>query len=289
MNLDWIAGFFDGEGSVSLLVGGLRRKRKDFRYGFVITPKIAISQKDPTVLHQIKQFLGYGFVSGHDISIKKNSDVLRFLNDVGSRCSVKRPQVELLQKAMPHFVRSGKWISKKDMLILLDYLAQLRELNKFRNVKMWNMPQLRERVMNFNEEAWQEHRHNMCVKGWDKRIRKKARLTANLVQELYSKDLLTQEEIGKRFDCTAAVVCEFMHEHKMQTRGAWTMGTLDRLRVTPAHIHQLYYSEQLTMKQIAGEYDCSSSAVLSFMRRNNIPRRSKSEAMMLSHQSPRAL
>lgn len=289
MNLDYIAGFFDGEGSVSIIVGGLHRKRPDFRYGFSVTAKIAMSQKDPAILHEIRNCLGYGFVSGRNLIIKRHAEIERFLEEVGSRCSVKRPQIDLLKSAIRHFANgSYQHVPKNVMLARLDCLEKMRGLNKFRNVKMWNISQLRDRVINFNDKTWHEHRHIQALKGWDKRERKKTRLSPDLLRELYNRDLLTQQEIGKRFGCCSTTVSSFMREHDIPRRGGWAIGSLDRTRATPELIRELYRDERLTMEQIAARFGCSESAVLSFMRRNGITRRIKSEAMRFSYQARNA-
>jgi intein-encoded DNA endonuclease-like protein len=61
MNLDWIAGFFDGEGSVSAI---LDQDKKCF-YGYKIIPHIQIAQKTKDILIEIEKFLNMGYVRVH--------------------------------------------------------------------------------------------------------------------------------------------------------------------------------------------------------------------------------
>ena len=58
ISYQYIAGFFDGEGSAHIIT--IKRKKKKFPYQF--RPHIDISQKDKFILEEIKNYLGYGKV-----------------------------------------------------------------------------------------------------------------------------------------------------------------------------------------------------------------------------------
>lgn len=285
MNLDWIAGFFDGEGSVSLLVEGLNRKCNEHRFGFFIAPKISVSQKDPKILHEIKDFLGYGFVEGRNFTIRKHADIHRWLGEIGPRCIVKRPQVELLQDAMQHFKRTdGVYVPKSEMLALLECLEKMRELNRFRNVKRWHLSALRERVLRFDERMWRDQRHMMALRGWEKRHPGRTPLSVELVRDLYDNKRLTVKEIAASLGRHPATIRRFMQCHNILCRKGGPPNPLERLCISPAQIREFYHERKLNAREIANNLDCSESAVFSFMNHHGIMRRSKSDAMHLMFQ-----
>jgi hypothetical protein len=82
----WIAGFFDGEGCISVNQGG--------------TPFLRIYQNDPSPLRQIREVLGMGTIrlsrKVHVLRIGKKKDVTRFLSVVGPyiRLRHRRQKVE---------------------------------------------------------------------------------------------------------------------------------------------------------------------------------------------------
>ncbi|MGI0085578.1 MAG: hypothetical protein ACREBQ_10895, partial [Nitrososphaerales archaeon] len=57
LSSEYIAGFFDGEGSATIVLDA-----NDSPYGFRWFPLILFAQKNPFVLHQIRDALGYGKV-----------------------------------------------------------------------------------------------------------------------------------------------------------------------------------------------------------------------------------
>lgn len=57
MNYKWLAGFFDGEGTVFI---SWPKQCKNHDYHYLI---VGFTQKDKTILDKIKEFVGYGSVS----------------------------------------------------------------------------------------------------------------------------------------------------------------------------------------------------------------------------------
>lgn len=74
MNYQWLAGIFDGEGSVSIYI----------KKSGTASVTIAISQNNLMHLQQIQQFLGYGTIQpkkkgGYDLRIRRKADIHRFI------------------------------------------------------------------------------------------------------------------------------------------------------------------------------------------------------------------
>ena len=97
VTLAWIAGFFDGEGSLSLVIAN--RNRSQTRKAI----RISLYQKDPDPLQEIQSTLGMGHISidskeCHRLRITKKADHIRFLQLVGPylRLRHRRLQVEVL-------------------------------------------------------------------------------------------------------------------------------------------------------------------------------------------------
>jgi intein-encoded DNA endonuclease-like protein len=86
MTYAYIAGFFDGEGHVSL-----KCKR------------ISISQKNPDVLKRIQKFLGYGYVRQNNqgmwlLRIGARADREDFISWISPHSIIKRDQLRQLRR-----------------------------------------------------------------------------------------------------------------------------------------------------------------------------------------------
>lgn len=97
MNLDYIAGFFDGEGSA---ISYINSKYLTFR--------IDIANTNRDVLEKIREYLGFGRVhKSRDTSAGNavfhfyagaHEDVLRFIELVFSRCFIKKEKLKEMRK-----------------------------------------------------------------------------------------------------------------------------------------------------------------------------------------------
>ena len=115
MKIAYLAGFFDGEGSLIL------RFRKDPRYksGFQIKPNIDITQKDPQILKQIKSQLNMGqlYLNKKEnvwhYDIYKIEDILKFIEIVEADVIVKKRLTKrfkaclMLMKSKKHTSSAG--------------------------------------------------------------------------------------------------------------------------------------------------------------------------------------
>jgi hypothetical protein len=94
VTLAWIAGFYDGEGSFSIV---------NTHQGRYQSPRISLYQKDPEPLREIQSILGMGHISKdshecHRLRIGRRADTIRFIHLVGPylRLPHRRSKVEAL-------------------------------------------------------------------------------------------------------------------------------------------------------------------------------------------------
>ena len=99
---DYVAGFFDGEGS--LIIRFIPDKR--YKSGFQIREHINITQKDLQILHLIQNRLSMGRIHFHKrdkiwyLNIYKIQDILRFVNVIKGRLVVKKDKLERFETCM---------------------------------------------------------------------------------------------------------------------------------------------------------------------------------------------
>lgn len=100
MDFSYIAGFFDGEGSVSSYVSDNRKRVSRKPYGRVPAPKphLSMSQSDPRILYEIREFLGYGVVFKNHLVIRGKANVIHFADNVGPYLRIKRKRVMLAKE-----------------------------------------------------------------------------------------------------------------------------------------------------------------------------------------------
>jgi hypothetical protein len=162
LSLDYIAGFFDGEGSVTL---GIYRSPKT-KYGFGFFTRISISQKQPEVLFLIKQSLGFGevetFKEYSNYRIRKKPDVLRFIDLMQPKVNIKKAQLMLLKEAIVILykqIEKGKCprtpYTKEETLQLLEIANKLRALNR-KGPNSTNLEQAKAAITVFNEEQYRQ-------------------------------------------------------------------------------------------------------------------------------------
>jgi hypothetical protein len=134
MNLDYIAGLFDGEGSVILAANNHRTNP----WGWLFRPDISIANNSRELLDDVQTCLGFGRVSPagrgcYRWNIRKHVDVARFLDAMENRASLKRPQILVMREALRYFPNEKSWrivTSRESMVRLLECCSRLRELNR---------------------------------------------------------------------------------------------------------------------------------------------------------------
>lgn len=109
---DYLAGFFDGEGSLIL------RLKKDPRYklGYQIELHTNITQKDRNVLEMIQKKFGFGKIYFHKrdelwhYNIYKISEIKKFVSAIKGRVVVKKERLEKFDKCL-NIIISKKHLS----------------------------------------------------------------------------------------------------------------------------------------------------------------------------------
>ena len=131
MKPEYLAGFFDGEGSLIL------RIRKDPRYksGFQIKPHIDITQKDPKVLRKIQKEMDMGklYQNSSDgiwhLCVYKTDDIVNFLKIVDEHVIVKKDKVKRLLRCMRIFQNKEHLSSKGFAKLKMLWFARDSEAN----------------------------------------------------------------------------------------------------------------------------------------------------------------
>jgi hypothetical protein len=177
MNLDYIAGFFDGEGSVMAATV----RKPEACYGFQIRPMIEIAQKRPEVLHEIQRFFDFGYVyhakAGvpHDCSrflVVDRKNCRAFIEAIGPLSRIKQEQLFLLKTVIENGTRPHGGIidpiPKIKLLKAIDAIEKLRSLNTTRR-KARDPIELRHIVLDFDIEEW-KIRRSKVLKAMTQRI-----------------------------------------------------------------------------------------------------------------------
>jgi len=168
----YIAGFFDGEGSAMILT-----IRRNLQTGVIyrFRPIIKIQQKNPEILYAIKSNLGYGHIDtskdGFAYIINGLDSVRRFFQDVGYYARVKHDAL-LGVGALAHFQKRHKRknipYTKKDtetMLCIRNKVFKANSVTRNGLKQKYSAKQiLSETTFVKDIEAWKKHRSRGILK-----------------------------------------------------------------------------------------------------------------------------
>jgi hypothetical protein len=154
MNLDWIAGFFDGEGSVSIQI----QRKRDSRFGYRFTPRVSIAQKKRDVLDEIQKSLKMGHVypsppagagsSTWRMEVCNREQLVKFCSLFLNRILLKRRQLVLLSSAISLLQdREAKILSKQLVIRLVEIAQQIRVLNDHKRSPHTDLTEVRRRLI----------------------------------------------------------------------------------------------------------------------------------------------
>jgi len=153
MNIDYIAGFFDGEGCVNISFAKKERKKMKgvCNFTFHVNPKISILMgEEPsnlTVLKGIQKFLGMGHIYSRTrrerhgqrevvFRIYRRDDLKKFIKLIKDKVIVKRAQILKLQKILE--------LMKNIQENIVEILQIANELNPRRtNPRKWTVQYLK--------------------------------------------------------------------------------------------------------------------------------------------------
>jgi len=195
VSLDYIAGFFDGEGSVGIKVSR-DSKRK---YAYFFGGRIAITQKDRTILDAIQKTLGFGVVTMkgdgcYRLTINSENDCLRFIELMENRVLLKREQLRLLKEFYKYRKKCRDWhFSKESTLALLNLAERMQILNNGKVTK--HLLKVKEHVVNFNEEEYNKRMNKVRAEKVE-RLKKLPPMRKNI-----PKDELVDLYVNKKLSC----------------------------------------------------------------------------------------
>jgi len=235
MNLDWIAGFFDGEGSVTLQPS----RHRGCKYGYLFTPEITISQKSRLILDEIQRLLKIGKVLGERrgrfeiwrLRIRRHQEIRRFIVLFSRRVKMKKEQLSLLREGLDLLGQtprggSGLWfgaIPKPDILRLLEIAITIRKLNGKRGKRTNNLEQIQQQITDFDENTYERK----LQASWQRRIaplieqhRKEmaSRPSASVIFDLYWNKRLTLPQVATEVNSTVQRVRRTMTDHSISCR-----------------------------------------------------------------------
>ena len=170
VNYSYIAGFFDGEGCITILTIKLKNR-------FQLRPKIDLTQKKQEILHIIKKKLGYGYIYKTKENISKllicsYKDLNNFINNVGKYIIIKKEQIDLLKLFLNKCSDSRSCpYSQIELSFLLDIRDKIHLLNKPAiELKYSKNEVLKSNDLNLDE--WKEKRKKNMSKINNKFIKK---------------------------------------------------------------------------------------------------------------------
>jgi hypothetical protein len=128
LNLDYLAGFFDGEGCVHFYLS----RCEQCAFGIRVRVTITVAQKDPTILNMVKDFLGFGAVykdgKYYRFVINSSRNVYRFITLISERCILKKRELSLAKEVIELFPRSGTYMTRERLLMILRKIKLYREI-----------------------------------------------------------------------------------------------------------------------------------------------------------------
>lgn len=134
IDYQYIAGFFDGEGSAMILT--VKRKNDIFRF----RPVIKIAQATTPILHKIKQRLGFGTVVGNQISyvgkqrtacyqLNGHKKILKFIQVIEPFVFLKKKQLLLIGELINLQYRKNKAYTKSEIIRMIKIRDMVHQLN----------------------------------------------------------------------------------------------------------------------------------------------------------------
>jgi hypothetical protein len=152
ISLDYIAGFFDGEGTASIKAS----KTTKSWCGVAFMPRLGFFQKTPNILEKIAVELGLankGYKLHHRLTGSKGAygecyrlevngieDVLRIAKMLEPRCIIKKRQLQIVIEASELLLKTGfpqrrgyvSSIPKETIKKLIELTEEVRKLNSMR-------------------------------------------------------------------------------------------------------------------------------------------------------------
>lgn len=128
INIDYLAGFFDGEGCVHFSLCKSNRSSLGIRVRVGVT----IAQKNPEILYAIRDFLGLGAIyedkGYYRFVINSVKQTRAFINLIIDKVYLKREELLLAKQALDLLPNPGVKRNSEQILEILKTIARYRSL-----------------------------------------------------------------------------------------------------------------------------------------------------------------
>lgn len=224
--MDYIAGFFDGEGCVTLSI----RRSQSCKYSYRFQPIVDIGQRSRPVLANIQRTLQMGCLRKRGgywrLTIAERQQVHRFVTFFSERSQLKRKQLRLLREALGLLPRRGGWrntLPKSNVIRLLAIVKKIRDLNGIHGKRAHDINAIREHVRKFSEYKYRKRikskwraRNAALVRLM--REQRNRRFPPATIRQLYWRHHLSIEKVATRLGCSPDTIHRQMVEHNIPRR-----------------------------------------------------------------------
>lgn len=150
MNWDYIAGFLDGDGHISLVLEASRHGT------YNVQASINFSQKTPQVLQRIRDFIGAGHIrshgNGYTLHIERREDVRRVFSKIEGSVIQKKPELELLREYLR--IPTKDMGRKETKLKLIQLVESMSQIGKHRQRRMISLERAKVWAMSLPADNW---------------------------------------------------------------------------------------------------------------------------------------
>jgi predicted transcriptional regulator len=101
----------------------------------------------------------------------------------------------------------------------------------------------------------------------------------SLLRVLYHEQDMTQEEIAAELGCGGGTVNRWVHNHDLEVSDIGSTNT----QIRDVDLHELYWDEGMSQKEIAAMCDCSVALVSKKMTEQDVPTKSSTNGMPLCY------
>ena len=280
VNLDYIAGFFDGEGSVMIKISrDKKRKYKVFLGGI-----IQIVQTNKEILERIRDFLGYGYILTRShkkhphwkptttLQIQNEEQCRDFIKKMKNRTYRKHKQLIVLEDFYNtrKELKNSLFYSKENALKLLEYAEKIQILNDHNKITE-NLKNIKQRIIDFDEKGYLENMEKiMLERGKRIAIYSKKYLKIKILKEeledLYINQKLSCPKIAKIYNCNKVTIQRRLKEYNIPMRN-------QRIKISKKELEDLYLTKKLSCQKISEIYRCNPRTINRKLNKYKIPTR----------------
>jgi len=277
LSSQYLAGLLDGEG----YIGITKHSNKRARLGFDFRPTVSIDMcRADELLKVIAEKYGGLYYDrkrrpSHRQPISQISidyyKVKNILQDVLPYLIIKREQAELLLRFLEYTAGDERHVTDDDLRNQVELYNELKKLN----IRGVGKPKLAK----FNPRPSKK---------------KFIRIPQNTLNKLYMEDKFSILAISHKYGVSNTAIKNALVKtgFKLRSRGEQVRLDIENgRRIMPVKkkvdwdlekVRRLYWDEGLSMREVGEAFGVKHTAVLRFMKENNIPRRGASESTKLA-------